>query len=263
MKKVLYLLSLLVVTVMPNITSAHYSGETDPSICSIGIRVEVSKDNGATWYSYDSSDASSLGTGYTLKVAPGDSIKMRIKMWNDGSGSCLVQANGVKTGFEYLDGLSGTFDNLDEDGDTVSMLPSPGDISNITVPVSGSTPTSGYQSASINATVKSDAPENASMTLNYTVGMALGGPMTVGSSSKKSFTQKIVEAFIPTVRADGDGTATSGLRVEVGIPVAGTTPVTVQELPKTGQNAYLFLIPIAFILPAYFWFRKINSKHSK
>jgi hypothetical protein len=261
MKKVLYLISLLALIVVPNIASAHLESGAD---CIIGIRTEVSKDNGATWYSYDSSDATDLGTGYSLQVTPGDNVKIRIKVWNEGSNLCSVATNGVATGFTNLENLSGDFDNPDEDGDTVDFTESPGGpLEGFLNPgVSGGSAVSGYQSATINATVKSTAAAGATMSLAYTV--AQGEPLLAMGSHEKSLAQKVVDKLVPVAHADRDGTATSEMRIVVAS--ATTTPVaaTVTELPKTGPSAYLFLLPIAFILPAYFLIsRKVTAKLSK
>lgn len=253
MKKVLYVISLLVLTVTPSITFAHYYGEENPDHCNTGIRVEVSKDNGANWYSYDSSDATPLGTGYTLPVRPGDSIKIRVMAWNEGSNNCVVNITGENTGLEYLN-TSGIIDNLDEDDNSVEFLPPPSGISPTANLVMGSTSaTSGYESFSIDATVKSDAPVNASISLSYSISAV--NPWISEGNSGRSLVRGIIDALVPTAHADDDGTATSGIRMEVAAPTSPTT--TVSELPKTGgDNDILALIPVAFILPAYFLLKR-------
>jgi len=79
------------------------------------IKVEASKDQGATWYNYSGADYSG---GQTLSANPGDTIWIRIKLWNDGEEAAgSIAGTGAISNYSYVS--SATVLDADKDEDTI------------------------------------------------------------------------------------------------------------------------------------------------
>ena len=87
------------------------------------IKVEVSRDNGATWYNYQTLP---IGSGNsTLSANPGDSILIRLKGWYD---AVVPELGGQADGYITINNATyianpGVSVNLDSDGDAVTYNP--------------------------------------------------------------------------------------------------------------------------------------------
>lgn len=257
MKKVLFAVFALILTV-PALAFAHlYDMGQFEDTYDIGTRVEVSKDSGATWFSYDSSDDPALGTGQTLTASPGDTLTFRVRVWNEGNTVANnVVGVGTETSFSYLSNVSGVFDNPDADGNSQNITGGSIDTINIASLASGGSATSGEEMATFTGKVKSDVPNGTVIKMHYEITSASHPVITFNPSA-------VWYSLVPKAMADSDGTAVTEARVQVSNPTpvaVQTQPAVVQELPRTGtaQTGYVFLV--VGLMGSFFAGRLVRQK---
>lgn len=79
--------------------SAHFKSTAQEDNVNLHIKVEVSKD-GTTWYNYSGTEYSG---NQTLSASPGDTIQVRIKIWNTGTFYVRnVTGTGTLTNSSYI-----------------------------------------------------------------------------------------------------------------------------------------------------------------
>ncbi|MDD5606776.1 MAG: hypothetical protein PHN37_02875 [Candidatus Pacebacteria bacterium] len=79
----------------------------------VGIRIDVSKDGGNTWYNYMADENPG---NQTLTVSPGDTLIFRGTSWNAGALDAGVAFEGIITNTEYIDTFN-AFEGGNEDVD--------------------------------------------------------------------------------------------------------------------------------------------------
>ena len=85
------------------------------------LRLEASKDNGATWHNYSGTDYSG---GETITVNPGDTVKIKFTIWNADTeyiSSLNNEVTGTLTNSSYITLPEATIeDDADENGVAIS-----------------------------------------------------------------------------------------------------------------------------------------------
>lgn len=249
MKKILTTVFLLAI-IAPRLTFAHlHEFNQFEQEYNIGTRVEVSKDGGSSWASFDSSDATGLGEGQTLVVSPGDILIFKVRVWNEGYDNALnVVGVGTRENFTFLSDISGVFDNPDEDGDSTDITGGGVDTINIDILASGGSASSGYQSATFTGKVKSDIPDGTVVKVHYEITSA-------DFPEILNFSPSVFWAFlIPVVHADDDGTAVTEARAIANNPHVVSEqnpPAPVQELPQAGTGVYGLYLALGLIISFY------------
>jgi len=123
------------------------------------IKLEASVDNGATWHNYSGTE---FQGGESVNADPGDTVLMRIKIWNTGEGDASdVVSTGVLTNYAYVDNISAVSTDADGNGRSYT-LGSEMESGTITqVDNSGTeacTALSGSECASLNFVLSNDFP---------------------------------------------------------------------------------------------------------
>jgi|GEM_PF-5879853 len=256
MKKALFAVLFLTFAIVPGLTFAHlYDMDQNEDTYDIGTRVEVSKDGGTTWFSYDSSDAPSLGNGQTLTASPDDTLTFRVLVWNEGSYAAGdVVGVGTETAFSYLSGVSGVFDNADEDVNAQDITGGSIDTINIASLASGGTSTSGYESATFTGKVKSDVPDGTVIKMHYEITSA-------SHQTRIGFYPSAVwRSLVPHAMADSDDTAVTEARIQISNPPVPAQPAVVQELPRTGTAQSIYALFLAGLMGSFFAGRLVRQK---
>lgn len=182
---------------------------------SLHLKAEVSPDNGTTWYNYSGDDNPE---GESITINPGDTILLRVKMWNSGTAAAYnVQITGSVTNIEYIDGIVGDY-NLDEDGNGREFTSTFTSISISQVNPGGSEE-SGYESlvASVTICDIADLPVGTTEFLLTVTGISYDDELLPGEIG-----------LLETISIDPSST------VRATVTNEGTTGLT--TLPKTGKS---------------------------
>lgn len=170
MKKLISTILALLVFV-PSVALASITdtieGEVDLTY-DITIRLDVSKDNGATWHNYDAEENPGEET---LTINGGDELLFKIQLWNSGNAPVanIIIENTVSQP-DYLI-FNNTFVDSDEDKNLINCFA--GDpFGNIFLPfvlMPVEDLELGYESATFSAKVKEDVPASAEISFVYEV----------------------------------------------------------------------------------------------
>ena len=179
----------------------------------VGAKVEVSKDNGATWYNYT---ADTNAGNQTLTANAGETLIFRGKVWNAGLNMPVnLVLSGIIDYPEYFN-MTGSFYNDDEDGNGVHYTGTFGSttigLPQILIAEGGEN--SNYEGGTFVATLKSDVPDQTVIT----------GMFRVDSLSLIAYNKSPLN-FVPKALAQFQGTAISTVRILVN-----------NKLPQTGAN---------------------------
>ena len=233
------------------ITQTVYADESN-----CHIKVEVSRDGGATWYNYQTNP---IGSGNsTLYANPGDSILIRLKGWYDADVELLGgQADGYITinNTVYI-ANPGVSVNLDSDGDAVTYNPafftSSSAIGMLAVLDGNAT-----ESDCVEKDVITPGPPYSKCQM-MRVGMQLGNNFPVGETIitgtvyVTNYTERQPVSWWDRLnlfgKARAQGNINSTFRISVNVAGAQTLPATGADIqqPKTLPNL-LSLIPLVII----------------
>ncbi len=176
------------------------------------VKMEASKD-GTTWYNYSGTDYSA---NQNLSANPGDTIQIRVKVWNDGTGLAVnVTGTGSATNAAYISSTSVINANLDA-LDAVSYV---GDF------FSGSGEATLSQVAA--GTTEATSQQGLfSITLSNNI--PAGETVVLGTVTISNYGALTQNPFIKTAMAEGLGN-NSIVRIVVN-------PTTQESLPQTGSS---------------------------
>ncbi len=218
--------------------AAFNGGEEDINLY---LRVEVSKDSGATWFCY-AADGGEVGQ--SLEVSPGDNLLFRGKVWSNSEVTPYnIDFSTEVDNAQYLNNVGDWYqDDADANG-----IPFSGTIGGTvylsTVENLVSTVNSGYESGTFTASVKSDAPD----------GTVIMGYFNISAVHGRQFNRNnflVNKAYAQEVGAP------SVIRLVVNNPGAQATTVT--DLPSTGSSDFPYELVIgAGAIICYFVGRKI------
>lgn len=160
----------------------------------IYAKVEASLDNGATWHNY----ASTKNAGSeTLTIKGGDTILIRVKMWNESTDTDVTDAigEGYLTNTDYIS--NSELVSLDEDENSIFFEGYFWGISGTGVVdlSSQGSESSGYESLTVRITIANNIPANTS----------IEGKVTVTNEGEIVFNSFHKNFGIPKVFADGIG----------------------------------------------------------
>lgn len=194
---VVFVLAIFGLSFAPFKTEANIIGEG----FNIGARLEVSRDNGTTWYNY-SADANP--GSQTLTANAGDILIFRGKVWNAGQNTPVnLILSGLIDHAEYFD-MTGAFYNDDEDENGVHYT---GTIGSTTIGLpqiltAGGGENSYYEGGTFQATLKRDVPDQAVITATFRVDDL--GAISYNNSGinpvPKALAQRFTGTAISTVR---------------------------------------------------------------
>lgn len=164
---------------------------------SVGVRVLVSKD-GTNWLNYSNTNDESP-TSQVLKVSAGDTIYFKGEVWNAGETDVFPGLYAIIKNSKYLENI-GAFessegnDDLDNDGIFYQVLnvDTTDEYSAMALEFSAPLtidPLVGIQSGMIQATVKSDVPENTVIEGVFALVFTDIGPTSI--DSQDAFTDAI------------------------------------------------------------------------
>ena len=184
------------------------------------VKMEVSKD-GSTWYNYSGTDYSG---NQTLTASPGDTIQIRVKVWNDGNGLALnVTGASSVTNPTYITSVSVINANLDG-LDAISYV---GDFfsgsgeATLSQVAAGTTEATSQQGL-FSVTLASNIPAGETVVL---------GTVTISNYASPDAANN---PFIKVARAEGLGN-NSVIRIVVN-PVSTQSASTQEDLPQTGSS---------------------------
>jgi len=105
--------SLVYFTILPAFIKAQ---EDDVNL---HIKLEASLDNGATWHNYSGTEYSE---GETINADPGDTVLMRIKIWNTGTDNAgEVVSSGTLTNYNYVKTIELVSADADGNGESYTL----------------------------------------------------------------------------------------------------------------------------------------------
>lgn len=167
----------------------------------IGARLEVSRDNGVTWYNYT---ADTNAGNQTLTANVGDTLIFRGKVWNAGLNTPVnLILSGLIDHAEYFD-LTGAFYNDDEDVNGVHYT---GTIGSTTIGLpqiltAGGGENSNYEGGTFQATLRRDTPDQAVIIATFQIDDlgAIGYNNSNINFVPKALAQRYTGTAISTVR---------------------------------------------------------------
>jgi len=82
------------------------------------IKLEASTDSGTTWHNYSGTESPG---GESVNANPGNTVLMRVKIWNTGEGDALnAVSTGTLTNFDYVSAIN--LVSADADGNSRSYV---------------------------------------------------------------------------------------------------------------------------------------------
>lgn len=169
MKKIISTILALLVFV-PSVALASITdtieGEVDLTY-DITIRLDVSKDNGATWHNHDAEENPGEET---LTIKGGDELLFKIQLWNSGNAPVGgISIENIISNPEYFT-FNNTFVDPDEDANSSKFTGDPfGDIFLLLELAPIGQLELGYESATFSAQAKNDIPASAEVSFVYEV----------------------------------------------------------------------------------------------
>lgn len=186
------------------------------------IKLEGSLNNGVNWHNYSGTEFSG---GESITANPGDTVLMRVKIWNTGDGNAYdVVSSGTLTNFAYVNAVNVVSTDADGNGRSYTVDPgvTGGTISQVNL---GGTEPCTAQTGSECATL------NFVLSDNFPVGQTvIVSEITIDSYTDRRVANSLFNDMIREAYAVGTGRK-SAARIVVNVAQPEVT-----ELPQTGGS---------------------------